>query len=111
MASTDLTTIIGITRPATACVTTSSSLVSSRARTTVLRRGDWIQLLVGVDNHRYAAGRSRATRAGGADAVRAKSADGAHALWRGRRGDALPGGRRPDVEDLPGHGETVWSRT
>src|SRR5262245_22720956 len=51
MAFTDRTTIIGITRPATAGVTISS-LSLSRVRITVLREGRWIQLLVGVDNRR-----------------------------------------------------------
>src|SRR5712691_3885721 len=58
----------------------------------------------------HAPGRSRATGARGTDALRTKGLDGAHALWRGRRGDVVPRGQRPDLENLPGHGETRWPR-
>src|SRR6267142_4737419 len=58
----------------------------------------------------HAPNRSRAAGAGGTDALRTKGPDGPDAVWRDRRGDVASRRRRPELEDLPGHGETRGPR-
>src|SRR6266545_3361980 len=97
--------MIGITRPTTVCCIRPPLFASVRSPT-VQRHATSLQLLVVVDNLLHAPDGSRAARTHRFGALRTKSPDGADALrCRGRR-NALPRGRRADLEDLPGDGET-----